>query len=91
MSACTQNVILCFITIFLEFSAIISVLLGPNSLLQESKYFDDLLDNFSEMVKRIFESTSKLFILPANWYQKLNMTAWKDFKDSVDSSLYLCM
>lgn len=70
-------------------SVIIKILMGTESSLIASKHYEELLLRFSETVKTIFQTTTKLYDLPVNLYQRLNLNAWKEFKESVDSSLFL--
>lgn len=70
-------------------SVIVAVMLGSNSTLKTSKDSEALLANFSESVKEIFKTTTKLYGLPLHLCQKLNLKVWRDFKDSVDISLSL--
>lgn len=56
---------------------------------KSTRHTDMLLEMFSESVKRIFQTTTKLYGLPTKWYQKFNLKEWRNFKDSVDTSLSL--
>lgn len=71
------------------FSVIMAVLLGNNPQLNTDKHYDSLLTTFSEAVKRIFQTTTKLYGIPVNICQKLDLKVWRDFKESVDVSLSL--
>ena len=64
-------------------------MLGSSSSLKPNKHYEPLLTMFSQAVKRIFQTTTKLFGLPVNMCQKLNLKVWRDFKESVDTSLSL--
>ncbi|KAL0883063.1 hypothetical protein ABMA27_016533 [Loxostege sticticalis] len=72
----------------LSIDVLISVLLGGESL-TASKHNDELLIMFSESVKKIFHTTTKLYGLPVHWCQRLNTKAWRNFKESVDVSIFL--
>lgn len=71
------------------FTVIIAVMLGSSSSLKPEKHYEELLTKFSEAVKKIFQTTTKLFGLPVNMCQKYNLKVWRDFKESVDISLSL--
>lgn len=73
----------------LSIDVIIAVMSGSSSSLKQDKHYDSLLTMFSEAVKKIFQTTTKLFGLPLNTCQKLNLKVWRDFKESVDISLLL--
>lgn len=70
-------------------SVIFAILLGSNSTLKPNKHSDMLLSMFSESVKKIFQTTTKLYGLPIELYYRFNLKGWRDFKDSVDTSLFL--
>lgn len=72
---------------FINVSVIIAILLGSDSSIKPDKYYDQLLTVFSESVKKIFQTTTKLHAMPVNLCQKLNLKLWSDFKESVDVSL----
>nr|UUA80965.1 shadow [Chilo suppressalis] len=72
----------------LSTDVIISVLLGGQCM-TESLYYEELLKIFSESVKKIFETTTSLYALPVSWYQQLNLKPWREFKESVDTSIFL--
>lgn len=63
-------------------------MLGTSSL-KPDKHCETLLTKFSEAVKKIFQTTTKLYGLPVQICQKLNLKVWRDFKDCVDISLSL--
>ncbi|XP_049873126.1 cytochrome P450 315a1, mitochondrial [Pectinophora gossypiella] len=73
----------------LSTDVIINILLGSKSSIKIDKHYEELLALFSETVKNIFSTTTKLYGLPVNWIQCLNLKSWRDFKDSVDLSLFL--
>ncbi|XP_026735109.1 cytochrome P450 315a1, mitochondrial [Trichoplusia ni] len=73
----------------LSIDVIMAVLLGNNPQLNTDKHYDTLLTTFSEAVKRIFQTTTKLYGIPVNICQKLDLKVWRDFKESVDVSLSL--
>ncbi|XP_014367187.2 cytochrome P450 315a1, mitochondrial [Papilio machaon] len=73
----------------LSTDVIIKVLLGADSKLSESRQYEDLISIFSQEVKKIFQTTTKLYGLPLNLCQRLNLKVWTDFKESVDSSIFL--
>lgn len=68
---------------------IINILMGPEFALITSKHTEELLQIFSQSVKRIFETTNRLYNLPVHWCERLNLKVWRDFKESVDLSLHL--
>lgn len=70
-------------------TVIISILLGNSPPEKSTRHSNLLLEMFSESVKRIFQTTTKLYGLPIEWYQRFNLKEWRDFKDSVDMSLSL--
>lgn len=63
--------------------------MGNESALMTSKHNEELLHIFSQSVKRIFETTNRLYSLPVYWCERFNLKVWKDFKESVDLSLHL--
>ncbi|KAM3965304.1 LOW QUALITY PROTEIN: cytochrome P450 family protein sad [Aphomia sociella] len=71
----------------LSTQVIINVLLGSEGVSMGSKHFEDLLKLFSETVKMIFQTTTKLYGLPVYWCQSFNLKVWRDFKESVDLSI----
>lgn len=71
------------------FLVIINILMGTESALTAGKHMEELLQMFSQSVKRIFETTNRLYSLPVYWCKRLNLKVWKDFKESVDLSLFL--
>ncbi|CAK1580374.1 unnamed protein product [Parnassius mnemosyne] len=73
----------------LSTDVIIKVLLGTNSSTFESRHYEELVTIFSNSVKKIFQTTTKLYGLPLNLCQRLNLKVWTDFKESVDSSVFL--
>nr|QZU75317.1 cytochrome P450 315a1 [Antheraea pernyi] len=73
----------------LSTDVIIAILLGNNSSIKPDKYYEQLLNVFSESVKKIFQTTTRLYALPINICQKFNFKVWRDFKESVDVSLSL--
>ncbi|CAG5048004.1 unnamed protein product [Parnassius apollo] len=73
----------------LSTDVIIKVLLGTNSSIFESKHYEELVAIFSNAVKKIFQTTTKLHGLPLNLCQRLNLKVWTDFKESVDISIFL--
>ena len=64
-------------------------MLGSSSSLKPDIHYETLLTMFSETVKKIFQTTTKLYGLPVNMCQRLNLKVWRDFKESVDISLSL--
>ncbi|XP_045447893.1 cytochrome P450 315a1, mitochondrial [Melitaea cinxia] len=72
----------------LSTNVIISVLLGTNSL-SRSRQYEELLSLFATSVKKIFETTTRLYAWPVEWCHRFNLKAWRDFKESVELSLYL--
>ncbi|KAG6452805.1 cytochrome P450 315a1, mitochondrial [Manduca sexta] len=73
----------------LSTDVIIAILLGSNSSIKTSKQYEMLLCMFSESVKNIFQTTTKLYALPVTWCQRINLKVWRDFKECVDMSLFL--
>lgn len=71
------------------FLVIIGVLLGPDLVHKTSYHREELLTKFSDSVKRIFQTTTKLHALPLHWCQLLNLKPWRDFKECVDMSIML--
>ncbi|XP_059052296.1 cytochrome P450 315a1, mitochondrial [Achroia grisella] len=71
----------------LSTEVIISILLGANGLIVRGKYFEELLGLFSENVKKIFQNTTKLYGLPVALCQYFDLKIWKDFENSVNSSV----
>ncbi|CAG9786808.1 unnamed protein product [Diatraea saccharalis] len=72
----------------LSTDVIVNVLLGEQCM-TPSMHYEQLLKQFSEAVKQIFHTTTSLYALPVSWYQQLNLKPWRDFKESVDTSLLL--
>ncbi|XP_046965607.1 cytochrome P450 315a1, mitochondrial [Vanessa cardui] len=72
----------------LSTNVVINVLLGCNSL-SRSRHNEELLTIFTSSVRKIFQTTTKLYALPVNWCQRLNLKVWRDFKECVDLSLFL--
>ncbi|CAH0715456.1 unnamed protein product, partial [Brenthis ino] len=72
----------------LSTSVIIGVLLGKNTL-KNSRHHEELLQIFAASVKKIFQVTTKLYVWPVDWCQRLNLKVWRDFKECVDLSLLL--
>lgn len=64
-------------------------MLGSSSSIKLDQHYETLLTMFAEAVKKIFQTTTKLYGLPVIMCQKLNLKVWKDFKESVDISLSL--
>ncbi|CAH1638272.1 unnamed protein product [Spodoptera littoralis] len=73
----------------LSIDVIISVMLGSSIFHKFSVHSDALLTAFAEEVKKIFQTTTKLYGWPVNMCQKMNLKVWRDFKKSVDISLFL--
>lgn len=71
------------------FTVVINVLLGSDRGLVKSKHYEQLLTTFSETVKNIFITTTKLHGLPINWCQRFNLKVWRDFQEAVDLSITL--
>ncbi|CAG4971623.1 unnamed protein product [Colias eurytheme] len=69
-------------------NVVIQVLLG-NVTPPPSNHHDELLRLFSSSVKKIFETTTKLYGIPLSLCQRLNLKIWTDFKECVDLSLLL--
>lgn len=46
---------------------------------------------FSCEVRKIFRTTTKLYGLPLNLCQRFDLKVWTDFKECVDSSVFLGM
>ncbi|XP_050680017.1 cytochrome P450 315a1, mitochondrial [Leptidea sinapis] len=72
----------------LSINVLINILMGTN-IPTPSRHYDELLLKFSSSVKDIFETTTKLYGLPINLCQQLNLKLWRDFKECVDLSLLL--
>ncbi|OWR46642.1 cytochrome P450 CYP315A1 [Danaus plexippus plexippus] len=72
----------------LSSNVIINILLGTHSL-ELSDHYNEMLSLFSDSMKKIFQTTTKLYSIPVNWCQKLNLKVWRDFKESVDLTLFL--
>ncbi|CAF4934527.1 unnamed protein product [Pieris macdunnoughi] len=72
----------------LSTKVIIQVLIG-NTDPPQGKHYDELLTMFTESVKKIFETTTKLYGIPVNWCHRFNLKVWQDFKECVDLSLLL--
>ncbi|CAK1551155.1 unnamed protein product [Leptosia nina] len=72
----------------LSTEVLIQVLIGNTDPLKGNHY-DELLQIFTESVKKIFQTTTKLYGLPITWCQRLNLKVWRDFKEAVDVSLLL--
>nr|WNK22284.1 cytochrome P450 [Athetis lepigone] len=73
----------------LSIDVIIAVMLGTSSSLKPDIHYETLLAMFAETVKKIFQTTTKLYGLPVKMCQKWNLKVWRDFKESVDISLSL--
>ncbi|XP_013197398.2 cytochrome P450 315a1, mitochondrial [Amyelois transitella] len=73
----------------LSTDVIIQILLGSKESFNRSKYYEELLNMFSESVKMIFITTTKLSAFPLHLSQQLNLKVWRDFKDCIDLSTAL--
>ncbi|KAJ0176555.1 hypothetical protein K1T71_007734 [Dendrolimus kikuchii] len=73
----------------LSINVILGILLGTNDKMKPTNQYEMLLDIFSEWVKKIFITTTKLYGLPIYWFYRLNLKPWRDFKECVDNSLLL--
>ncbi|CAH2096099.1 unnamed protein product [Euphydryas editha] len=72
----------------LSTNVIINVLLGTNNL-SHSRHYEQLLTVFATSVRKIFQTTTRLYAWPVEWCQRFNLKSWRDFKESVDLSLCL--
>ncbi|XP_045772799.1 cytochrome P450 315a1, mitochondrial [Maniola jurtina] len=72
----------------LSTNVLVNVLLGENSI-PRSQHYDEMLNRFSDSVKKIFHATTTLYGWPVEWCQYFNLKVWKDFRESVDLSLHL--
>nr|BAM73861.1 cytochrome P450 [Bombyx mori] len=74
---------------FYRFSTdvILAVLQGNSALLKPTPEYEMLLLLFSEAVKKIFSTTTKLYALPVEFCQRWNLKVWRNFKQSVDDSI----
>ncbi|CAG9561825.1 unnamed protein product [Danaus chrysippus] len=72
----------------LSTNVIVNILLGTHGL-EQSRHYNEMLSMLSDSVKKIFYTTTKLYSIPVKWCQKLNLKVWRDFKESVDLSLFL--
>nr|WCC58042.1 cytochrome P450 [Pharsalia antennata] len=66
---------------------IIAVLLGPNTFKKNCEVLQPYLDKLAENVQLVFQTTSKLMLLPANLAEKYNIPPWKRFERSVKTAL----
>ncbi|XP_063383879.1 cytochrome P450 315a1, mitochondrial [Cydia fagiglandana] len=71
----------------LSTEVMLAILAGASS--NGVKHSEEMFSNFSETVKQIFQTTTKLYGLPLNICQRLNLKVWRNFKESVDASLHL--
>lgn len=67
---------------------IVAILIGSGNK-QKSIHYDKLIDIFADEVKKIFQTTTKLFGLPLQLCYRLNLKIWRDFKECVDNSMLL--
>ncbi|XP_050351130.1 cytochrome P450 315a1, mitochondrial [Nymphalis io] len=72
----------------LSTNVVINVLLGSN-IISRSQYYEELLTMFATSVRKIFQTTTRLYALPVNWCQRLNLKVWRDFKECVDLSIFI--
>ncbi|XP_047991685.1 cytochrome P450 315a1, mitochondrial isoform X2 [Leguminivora glycinivorella] len=71
----------------LSIEVMLAILAGSSS--NGVKYSEAMISNFSDTLKQIFKTTTKLYGLPLNICQSLNLKVWRNFKESVDASLHL--
>lgn len=68
---------------------LVSLLIGPENFQNAQERYETLLNEYATTVNLIFETTSKLTLIPAELAAKLNVKPWKNFEKSVDASLIL--
>lgn len=73
------------------FTAISNLMLGSSTSEQCDRKFDAKVWEFVTIVKRIFETTSKLMSIPLNLADKMRMKAYRDFEDAAHGSIAICM
>lgn len=66
---------------------IISVLLGPKTFKKNCDILQPYLEKLAENVQLVFQTTSKLMLLPAKLAEKYNIPPWKRFERSVKIAL----
>lgn len=66
-------------------------MLGSSTSEQSDRKFDAKVWEFVTIVKRIFETTSKLMSIPLNLADKMRMKAYRDFEDAAHGSIAICM
>lgn len=76
---------------FSHFTAISNLMLGSSTSEQSDRKFDAKVWEFVTIVKRIFETTSKLMSIPLNLADKMRMKAYRDFEDAAHGSIAICM
>lgn len=68
---------------------LLSLLIGPENYLKALHIYEDLLFRYANTVKLIFETTSKLLLLPAELACKFQIKSWRNFEKCVNESLSL--
>lgn len=66
---------------------IVSVLLGPNTFKKNHEILQPYLEKLAANVQLVFQTTSKLMLLPAKLAEKYNIPPWKKFESSVKTAL----
>jgi hypothetical protein len=65
-------------------------MLGSSTSEQSDRKFDAKVWEFVMVVKKIFESSSKLMSIPVKFADKIQMKAYRDFEDAAHSSIAIC-
>lgn len=73
-----------------NFTAIANLMLGSSTSEQSDRKFDAKVWEFVKVVKRIFETSSKLMSIPVNFADKINMKAYSDFEEAAHSTIAIC-
>lgn len=65
-------------------------MLGSSTSEQSDRKFDAKVWEFVTVVKKIFESSSKLMSIPVKFADKIQMKAYRDFEDAAHNSIAIC-
>lgn len=62
-------------------------MLGSSTSEQSDRKFDSKVWEFVMIVKKIFETTSKLMSIPVKLADKMHMSVYRDFEDAAHGSI----
>lgn len=65
-------------------------MLGSSTSEQSDRKFDAKVWEFVTVVKKIFETSSKLMSISPRFADKLRMGAYRDFEDAAQRSITIC-